>query len=87
MLRVGIGPLAQLVEQLTLNQLFVFLVCRRGMPFLHYPLSNSNCSYGQLHPSNGAVHLVSIGGQWNNLSDVTAVVLLSGCSGCMTHPV
>jgi hypothetical protein len=39
MLRVGIGPLAQLVEQLTLNQLVVFLVCRRGMRFLHYQLS------------------------------------------------
>ena len=87
MLRVGIGPLAQLVEQLTLNQLFVSLVCRIPMRFLDYPSSNSNWSYGQLQPSNGAVCLVSIGGQRSNFIYVTSVVLLSRSSKGMTHPI
>ena len=86
MLQVSIGPLAQLVEQLTLNQLFVFLVCRRGMRFLHYLLSHENQSYAQLQPSNGAVCLVVMG-QRSNFIYVATVVLLSGSSRGMPHSV
>jgi hypothetical protein len=57
------------------------------MRFLDYPSSNSNWSYGQLQPSNGAVCLVSIGGQRSNFMYVATVVLFSGSSRGMTHPI